>query len=550
MNAGLSLIQVLDGEAPKGEWSVSPSAVTTRLECERKWGYRAIAKLYAEPAPSALLGTDGHAQAEAFLGEGTPLDFSRPSGAIMQAGQHLWPQPKTPGMTLERKFRFRSTRTGFIYAGLKDVEIAPHVPQPQLGLEGDAPIVIDHKTTSSIEKYAKTEDVLLYDSQATIYGLDSMARYESPVVDLAWIYYQTKGARRAKPVTLRVELQHTLRVFDAVEQVAAEMARAREAFAASSLQAAPIAFVKKHLKANPAACGAYGGCPYQHLCNLSPAERMRSALSMSLIASLRSLVQGEPAPKVEEKPEPASLMGCSDRDVPAPPDNEIPVAFRDPPAEPKVQVQPVQPLVHVTVGDSPAKVDPINPPEAKLPPPPAPAPAESSEEKKGRGRPKGSKNKPSPASAPDAKVTVEGADEKLVKEVSADVADAIATSGKNVASQDGGKTIEVFDDKQLPRRVEEALEKRFHLFVDCLPDRADYVQYADVLVAKANEKIVAGGQVAHYKFLKFGEATGALTIALGEVLDEVKPSAVFCSGTSEALPILTARAAGITRSVR
>ncbi len=505
MSAPWSLVEILpdepktlvEGEAR--EWSISPSATSTWLECERKWGFVYIGKMRAPAKASALLGTDGHTQAEAFLGKGTPLDFSRPSGAIMQAGQHLWPAIGTPGMTLERKFRFRSTRTGFIYSGLKDIEIAPGAPQPQLGFDGLAPIVLDHKTTKSINDYAKTEEELEYDPQSTLYGLDAMARYRTVVVDLGWLYYQTQGGKRVHPVMLRAELAHTLRVFGAIEAEAEKMAEKRTAFASSSQQATPIAFVKENFKANPAACRSFGGCPYEHICNLSPTQRMRSRVSMGIIDDLKSRVQGTSVPMVtmaEAPPKPMTqepLFGDPTQ-LPAP--TEIPAAFR-------------------STG--------INPPESQLPPPPL-VPAEKPEPqtaegetkpKTTRGRPAGSKNKvkEEPAAAP-------------------------STAAEPAAAP-------VFSPK-----LQEALDKSMHLYVDCLPDGASFVTYADVLVAKANDKIVAGGAVAHYKFLKFGEAAGALAIALGEVLDDEKPGAVFVNATSEALPILTARATVITRSVR
>lgn len=513
--------------APR-EWTISPSSVALWIECARKWGFRYIAKLVAQAAESAQLGTDGHAQAEAFLGgETSGLDFSRPSGAIMQAGMHLWPAPRTPGMHLERKFRFRSERTGFIYSGLKDIDIEPNVPVPSLGFDGWAPIVIDHKTTSSIEKYAKSTETLLYDAQTTIYGLDSMARYESPVVDLGWIYYQTKGARRAKPVTMRVELAHTLKVFDAVEEVASEMSEARGAFAYASTDQA-VAWVKESMKPNPAACGAYGGCPYQHVCNLSPAQRMRSALSMSLISDLKNRVQGVSTNTTTT----SATEPASSNDIPE--DHPLNKPYQPKSAEGAAAIG-----VPFTPPSEEPKEDPINPDESKLPPPapenttppPPAAQPESTEPAQPRkpGRPRGSKNKTDDTAAP-----------------------RVDTSGIQNAQVDGKIVV-----GEVPERLKVEAKNtptpfaatKLFLYVDCMPEGVACVN-ADALVAKANAKIVAGGQVAHYKFLKFGEAAGALAIALNEVLDEEAPAYVFCSSTSDALPTLTTRANMVTRSVR
>jgi hypothetical protein len=179
----------------------------------------------------------------------------------------------------------------------------------------------------------------------------------------------------------------------------------------------------------------------------------------------------------------------------------------------------------------------------------APPPVAEEPKASRKGRPKGSKNKKvdeAKPEGPDLTVTIvkqnDNVPDAVARDVAANVADAIASSNKDIVSEDGGKSLDVY--------LKGELDGVFHLYVDCMPDGGDFVSYADVLMAKANAKIVAGGQVAHYKFLKFGEAAGALAIALGEVLDEEKPMAVFCNATSEALPILTARATVITRSVR
>jgi hypothetical protein len=94
----------------------------------------------------------------------------------------------------------------------------------------------------------------------------------------------------------------------------------------------------------------------------------------------------------------------------------------------------------------------------------------------------------------------------------------------------------------------------FLLCVDCLPDGIPVV-YADDLIHHANRLVVdqaakTDKPVAHYKFLQFGQAAGALDIALRQAVEETKPHAVFCSGTSDALPTLTRLAESIVRSVR
>jgi hypothetical protein len=130
------------------------------------------------------------------------------------------------------------------------------------------------------------------------------------------------------------------------------------------------------------------------------------------------------------------------------------------------------------------------------------------------------------------------------------------------AERDAKKSAAAPVDAAREERIEAAQEDLFSkmgaglmcLFVDCLPDSVQPT-YADTLIQKANERIVAqsaadGAPVAHYKFLSYGKGPGALDIALQQVLAEMRPAVVFCSSSSEALPTLTRVASMITRSVR
>lgn len=356
MFSALSLVRVLE----EHEWEsttgplFSATQISTNDECERKWAWRRIAKIVVPQAPSAELGSRTHHVLERYLGEDIRPDYvsDREAAEIASSGLHLLPPPKTAGMRLEKEFRFQSLSTGFIYHGFKDVEIAPGVPVPTLDLDGSAPIVIDHKSTSSIDKYAKTASDLLYDVQATLYGLDAMARFDAPNADLAWVYYQTKGTRRSHATVARLEIAHAAKVFLEIERSAKRMAAALEG-GKQALDLPP----------NPNACRAYGGCPYREHCNISApsvgsSNLIRSRMNSSVIASLRARVQGTAAPAEEKPAVSAPVMGCADTEVPAV--TEIPKALLE---------EPVR----------------INPPEADIPLPteaPAPAPAEAKTEEK------------------------------------------------------------------------------------------------------------------------------------------------------------------------
>lgn len=267
----------------------SPSQISTYLECHRKWGFRRLDRLKAIAHPSAQLGSEGHSQLEAYQLTGKQIDFTLPSGNIIAAGLHYVPPPMTKGLIVERLFRFQSPRTDFVYLGKKDLEVPPGIELIPLMISGTNPGVVDWKTTSSIDKYAKDEDALRFDPQQTIYAFDSMARYETPRVDMRWLYFQTKGAKKAELRKYQATSAEAVKVFAAIEQIAMPMARA-------------IDDKKKALDliANPKACDMYGGCPYKSTCNLAPNDRLQRFNKMGLIDTLKARVQGN-EPTINEQ---------------------------------------------------------------------------------------------------------------------------------------------------------------------------------------------------------------------------------------------------------
>lgn len=499
----------------------SPTSITGWLECPRKWGFRYIARLPSPQHASAALGSDAHTQLELYETKGTPLDFTRPSGEILQSGLHFFPAPGTTGLEGEGEFYLRSKRTGFLYMGKKDIGLPPGVPQPQLGFDGSAPIVLDLKTTSSIEDYSKSEEDLRFDPQAALYGLEAMVRFGTDVADLGWIYCQTKKTKKSKPVTFRVHLPVVEHVFDAIEGVVSEMHDARERAKASGQT--PADFIQT-LPPNLKACKAYGGCPHAgRECHLTPSQKARANMSgNNLIASLRNRVQGTPAPAITETP---PTMGVSDRDVPPAPENEIPVPFREP---------------DVTV-----KKDPINPPESSLPPAPLPEKASAEDDKPKKERKARVKREEAPKSEPAEQRSIPGTE--------------VAESNGAAVAAHTGRTYPLGTQGVPAERVGAPSapipDFGFTLYVDCIPDGIRPV-YADALVSHAND-IIAQRQkttdepVEHYKFMSYGKGAGALALVLEEVLEGYTAlDHVFASSGSEALAILTCRAARIVRSVR
>lgn len=526
----------------------SPTQISTFLECPRKWAWRRIAHVVTPQNASAFLGSRVHEVLEDYLREGKRPDFvkDRVVADIATSGLHFLPEPKTPGMVLEEEFRFQSPRTSFVYHGYKDVSLPPGVPVPALGFDGQAPIVIDHKSTKSIGKWAKSTDDLRIDAQSCLYGYDAMFRFGVPLVDLGWLYYQTEGPRRATPTTIRLTSRELAPVFDAVERVAEEAATALD----KKLQ--PL-----DLPPNVSACGAYGGCPYKHLCtDLNKSSQiLRRNLVSNTIADLRARVQGlAPAPTIitEKAPEAKTYLiergeqkfvgkGSTLEEAKADAQKQADAASTPAPATPPA--------------DAPANV---NPPESTIPPANVEAKTEEPKTKKPRAS---KKDKTTPAETKDpigADAAMHtGIDEKKKNESVTGRMFPPGTEGvppeRVLSEADAGALLDTIE-----RAAEEAAREGFTLYVDCLPIGRP-AKCASRLIAKAQERMlvdgprdVAGQPVPDYRLVDYGKGAPAF---VSFVLDQIDGSFDLTLDTRSPegavlLEPLMAKAAFVVRGLR
>lgn len=439
---------------------------------------------------------------------GEPLDFTRPdnSGYIAASGlQHL-PEPNTPGLLIESSFRFQSPRTGFVWNGRKDVEIddSRKIPgdfqctihedcatNPELGRAcwsaTPAPAVLDHKSTSNL-RWAKTADVLKWDVQANLYAYALMVERRTPVVDLVWVYYQTKGTSVSKQVHLRVHASHAARAFQLIEDVAKEMATIAENAPTEEEvlgygTRTPEEYVRT-LPPNTSACSAYGGCPYESVCRLTPAERWKSIMGDSIIDSLFARASEQDGKPVEKPSAPieASL--------------------------PSWATDPVDPMTRKQIQDTPPAV---NPPESALALAPA-APAETAPVLPPAKKTRGTKK---------ATVAVE--------------------EPANMSPQE---TIAVMAEQELGGAKAPVLTYAVGtLYVDCYPVGTPakvlerYLTRAKAIVLEECAK--AGEPVADYRFIAFGKGGGALALAVMKALEEEPADAlVVNTNTRESHDVL------------
>lgn len=246
----------------------SASQISTYLECPRKWAFDKIGKVPRSTHPSAALGTRMHTHLERWLTTGEAPLFTLEDGSEDLAGEiasgalDYLPPPMDQGLEVERSFNFQSERTGFFYRGFIDWWHPLWTP-PQTDWEA-LPTVGDHKSTSDINRYAKSEADLETDPQAIIYSRVAVRVFQASRVRLQWTYVQTRGSRKVLPVWTEFDAEYVDRAFDALEDVTTEMAEILRTVTKDEIKA-KVPGVLTH-------CREYGGCPYRFMCQHGPGD--------------------------------------------------------------------------------------------------------------------------------------------------------------------------------------------------------------------------------------------------------------------------------------
>ena len=165
---------------------VSPSQIGTFRDCPRKWYLETVIGLRQPETESQRLGTEVHLVLEQLIHDEQPQASQR-AVEIALAGQHLLPAQGTP-CTTEVEFVLRDPRVALPLYGFKDL-VTPEY-------------VADHKTTSNISKYAKSEYQWQTDPQAVIYSAHELSIGRPK--DFRVNYYQTRGRRQSDFVQIRM----------------------------------------------------------------------------------------------------------------------------------------------------------------------------------------------------------------------------------------------------------------------------------------------------------------------------------------------------------
>jgi len=133
------------------------------------------------------------------------------------------------------------------------------------------PVVADHKTSSSPEKWGLTSRTLPRDPQALIYANFGLEWTGADLADLQWTYLRTRGRVEAVPIRSTLTRDEARKNFlDHVHPHGIKIMNMVRAMERGELTRAD------QLEPNPRACGAFGGCPQASYCPRSPDAIMTS----------------------------------------------------------------------------------------------------------------------------------------------------------------------------------------------------------------------------------------------------------------------------------
>lgn len=503
---------------PADTFTVSASSYEKfALRCERWWGFN---KIEGKPDPDgdkANLGKRCHSITEDYLRDGTAPNRAEtfvisqygspktyyPGRIVSNILHHLPPAGSVARLEEKLDFRFK----GIDFTGYIDWQ--------------DPEIIGDHKFTSSLQ-YAKSAEKLLTDPQAVIYRTARWLESDAKSATLQWTYgqFDCKASRKVVLPVVR-EFESIDSMMPAIERMAHAKATITEA---NSL---PATGLKLRQGEKQIACEMFGGCPNHPSkggsCAVSGTQTHKGKIGAHFMSS--SIMEKMRARKAAADAAAngggtavaaavAEIKALADADEKVS-DARAAAVAADMAAIAKAQqlAAAVENIRAVAASKLPAGE--INPPgEASQPLPKeeteAPVPAAqvgaalpSEAPKRGRGRP--------PKEAKAADTALYAAEAKAANDVDT-IAAAPDTSVIN------------------------------SLFVDCrkvkgvMQDGVD----ASELIAKAHKLVCEDQSVKHYKFMEYGAGPGALSVALGMLLVELKSvSVVYVStGTPEARDVL------------
>jgi len=333
-----------DGHGPV---PISASQLSTFESCKRLWGYEKIEGRRKPDTQATADGTAIHLELENYFRSG--IEPQKPESQILLT---LLPKPH-PALVPEAEFTLAWPGVDALLRGKIDlVDPREH-------------LIIDHKTTTDINRYAKTEEQLRLDAQTVMYGLAYRAIFSKvDVVKLRWNYVKREQPKHRPPKVLPVDLVQDLTLLEEGLQKWHPIVLELVQITKSRVRALDI-------PANPGdACFKFGGCPFRDECPDYAGHKRKVVEPIvsdpALLALLASLGASTPPPLAE-------------------PSQSAPPSPDKPPA---VLVAPTMPLldsVRIAFDVKSAVVPPDAQPNVSPTEPPPPPVVEV---KRGRGRPK------------------------------------------------------------------------------------------------------------------------------------------------------------------
>lgn len=244
---------------PPPDFVVSATQISTFELCPRKWALRWLEGVESPPNKYALLGIETHGHLENWLRQSLVPGSDEKGAELARALIPYLPPPQIvdpQNVELDQYYNL---------CGVKfNLKVDLFMPK-----WGEAPRVFDHKSCGDL-KWALASDQLASDVQASLYGGWALHKTQASFVDLQWNYVRTKGAVTVLPVVARV------RGRDIQERLgkSLESARKMRVIAESGVRGMDVPFDAR-------GCSAFGGCPHQQRCNLSPHQRLVSIVAQA-----------------------------------------------------------------------------------------------------------------------------------------------------------------------------------------------------------------------------------------------------------------------------
>lgn len=493
---------------------LSASQVETFANCERKWAWRYVAQIEAPAGPGAELGKVVHAALESYFRSGS-LDFTTEVGYIAASGLEHLPPVGTFGLRIEEEFHFFGP-SGHSYLGYKDLQLPP---------TGETPgVVIDHKTTRDL-RWQKTEQDLRTDIQATLYAVDYFREYpDEQEVELHWVYYLTGSTRKSAITKIKVNQQAIWMEFQRIEKIAERMAAAA---------------LKQPLELQPNVdhCSAFGGCPYQGQCNLSPFDKVRSYVEQNRLLAKLGKSNGQVVPLATAAAAAATPTAATPPAAAGGATNALlgrlkaagaPTAVAATTAVAAASAAPAAPAAATTAVPAAPAGPAINPPEWQPPPePPAqPAPASPAipdglieQQRAAMAAAQAAAAVPTAAAAvPAPAARGRGRPRK---------ADVVAAQAQALAGQanpfNNPLPAAPASAAAAAQAVQPVARKIGVLYVNCGPVGIAVVD-ATTFIAAAKSRILQTQGLADYRFAEFGQGPGMLAIATATEIDQASSS--------------------------